>query len=87
MSLDYEFKKEIDVEIDVKVDYDFNVDLDKDVDVDVKIDSKADVDGNVATLEGTAEAIGTDTLAEVTFSTLVVEDELSEVSVIAISAA
>jgi hypothetical protein len=84
--VEVDVEKDIDVEIDVDLEYDFDVDLDKDVDVDVYVDSDADIDGNVATLEGTVEAIGDDTLAELTFTVTTVEDQLSEVSVIAVSA-
>ena len=82
---DVDFDKDIDVDIDIDVKFDFDVDLDKDVDVDVKVESDADIKDNVATLEGTVEAIGDNSLAELTF-TVTTTDYMSEVTVVAISA-
>ena len=83
---DVDIDKDIDANIDITADFDFDVDVCKNVDVDVDIYSDACIEGNTATLEGTVEAIGCDTLAELTFTVTTVEDQLSEVSVVAISA-
>lgn len=82
-AVDVDVNKDICVDIDVYENFDFNVYLDKCVDVDVKVDSCADIKGNVALLEGTCEAFGCNTLAEVTYTCCVVEDKLSEVSICA----
>ena len=83
---DVDVDKDIDVKIDVDADLDFDVKVDVDKDIDIKYDQDVKVDGNFAGLEGTAEAIGKDTSVDVTFTVTTVEDALSEVSVVIVSA-
>jgi hypothetical protein len=79
MSGDNEFEKEVDIEFDFDFESDVDIEFDKDVDVDVKVDQDVDLDGNFGSATFSAEAIGSDTLAEADVHVLVIEDKLSSV--------
>ena len=80
------FDKVLNADINTDLDFDVNVDVDKNVDIDIDIDAAANVEGNSAQLTFDVEAFGIDTVAELEFSILTIEDELSSVAGFAVSA-
>ncbi len=87
MTTEASFFKLIDVDVNFDIKFDTNIDLDKDVDVDVKIDADADIKGNITNLTLDAEALGDDTLVEADVGILTVENQLSSLTLVVISAA
>jgi hypothetical protein len=79
MSGDNEFEKEVDIEFDFDFESDVDVEFDKDVDVDIDVKSDVDLEGNFAQATFSAEAIGSDTIAEADVHVLVIEGKLSSV--------
>lgn len=86
-STEFEFEKEVEIDIEFDFDSDVDIKLDKDVDVDIKVDSDVDLDGNFGSITFSAEAIGSDTIAEADVHVLVIEDKLSSVDGVLIAAA
>ncbi len=76
--------KSVQVNFDIKFDTD--IDLDKDVDVDVEIDADVNIDGNITNLVLDAEAIGDNTLVEADVGILTIEDQLSSLTLVVVSA-
>jgi hypothetical protein len=85
MSNDVDFDKDIDIDINFDHKSDVDIKLDKDVDIDVKVDSDADIYGNVATATFSAEAVGSNTLAEADVHVLAT-DGLSSVDGVLVAA-
>lgn len=77
--------KELNSTINTTYNLDANSDIDKDYDANISIVSNTDVTGNSTTIIGDAEAVGTDTVVEIEFSAITLENELSSgfVSVLA----
>ncbi|MEM9005307.1 MAG: hypothetical protein AAGE59_17510 [Cyanobacteria bacterium P01_F01_bin.86] len=59
----------------------------KTVDKDINVLQNVELTGNFANLFGDVEAIGANTLSDIEFSILTIEDELSSIAVLAESAA
>jgi hypothetical protein len=85
VNLDVE--KDVDIKVETEIKFDVEVDWDASYEIDECIYFDPTVEDNSAFLAVDAEAFGEDTLVDVAASVLVVEDELSSVtlSVIAIS--
>jgi len=64
-----------------------NVDINKDINVDTDINQNLHLDGNVATAEAEADAVGYDTFTQSYTDTFVLEDYASSSESVSISAA
>ena len=64
-----------------------DADIVKTIDKDILVTQDVELTGNFANLFGDVEAIGANTLSDIEFSILTIEDELSSISVLAESAA
>ncbi|WP_088243972.1 hypothetical protein [Calothrix rhizosoleniae] len=85
-SYDYAYvDKYVDIDVDFDKDFDFDVNIDVDKDIDATLDSTVTIDGNFASAEGDATAIGDNGFAELTLN-VVVTDDLAEASGLAIAA-
>ncbi len=84
---DFDYEKDLDIDVDIDVDLSFDPDLDytSDLNIDYDIDTDLCFEGNSALLNLDVEAIGKDTLVEVSASVLTTEN-LSSVTVSAFSA-
>lgn len=85
-SFDFDFDKAINTDIGHSLDFNTDIDLDKDVEVDVAVVADAVIEGNIAALTGSVEAVGLDTLTELDFSVITVENQYSGIDVAAFSA-
>lgn len=87
MATEFDFAKTIDTTVDFDLTSTTDIDLNKDVSLDVNVDQSVNLDGNFASATFSAEAIGTNTLAEADVHVLVIEGELSSVDGMLIAAA
>ncbi len=84
---DFRFDKDLKVDVNFDIKFDTDIDLKKDVDVNVDINADADIKGNITNLTLDAEAIGSDTLVEADVGILTIENQLSSLTLVVISAA
>ena len=82
-SFEYESNLEIDISADIQFDADITLDVYKDVDVDVDVNTY--VEGNSAFLVADVQAIGKDTFVEVDASVVTIENQLSSITLHAVS--
>jgi len=84
---DFDFSKDIDIDVDADfdVDWDFYNDYDSYVDISHEVCSDIDLDGNSALLDANVEAVGDDTLVEVS-AVVLTTDDYSGVTLTAFSA-
>ncbi|ETX11994.1 hypothetical protein OCH239_18760 [Roseivivax halodurans JCM 10272] len=82
---DVDFDKDIEIDIDVDLDFDSFVDVETYVDLDVDVYSDPHVDGNTASIAFEVEAVGIDTVTDITFTNLAIENTMSSTSGTAIA--